>query len=304
MRAWTVLLFALSAVVANATEFEWVTVGDAGNAPDKTGFGAVAYEFQISKFEVTVGQYAEFLNAVAAKGDPHALWNGGQKIDRQGEAGAFRYPPQPGREREPVMQVKFLDAMRFANWVHHGGGTGDTETGAYDLSRDAGLATRETGATVWIPNEDEWYKAAYHQPGDAGGPPGNYWHYPTRSDSPPTLGKPGDAAPNLANFLADTTPQPNGGVLRGFQDVMKAGSFPGAASYHGTLDQAGNAWEWIEATVLDTQRVIRGGSMCGSHEKLLSKVRTNASPSRRYPDTGFRLAHAMPELKEGGTPKP
>jgi len=283
----------LSVNLARALEIEWVTVGDPGNTPDTNGLGAVAYPFQISKLEVTVGQYAEFLNAVAAN-DPHGLWVAGQKIDRSGNPGTFRYAAQAGREREPVMHVTFLNVMRFANWLHHGGGRGDTETGAYSLAGSDGLAKRETTATVWIPNENEWFKAAYFQPPAAGGPPGSYWTYPTRSDLAPKLAKPGDAAPNLANFLADPSPQANGGVLRGFEHVMPAGSFPGSASHYGTLDQGGNAWEWIEATVFGTQRVIRGGSMCASHEKLLSKVRNSASPARRYPDTGFRLARAMP----------
>ncbi len=299
MKPWLLLLL-VCGMDAHALELEWVTVDDAGNAPDKTGYGAVAYEFQITKHEITAAQYAEFLNAVAAKGDPRALWNAGQKIDRTGAAGAFKYAPRPTREGEPVMPVSFLDAMRFANWLHHGGGSGDTETGAYLISKGGGLASREAGARIWIPNENEWYKAAYYQPQATGGPPGNYWRYPTRSDVAPKLAKPGDPGLNLANFLADTRPQPSGGILRGFNDVMPVGSFPGSASHYGTLDQAGNAWEWIETTVFDTQRIIRGGSMCGSHEKLLSTVRTSTSPAKRYPDTGFRLARAMP--KAGDTP--
>jgi formylglycine-generating enzyme required for sulfatase activity len=291
----TIVLASLAAAGTLPAEgLEWVTVGDAGNKPDKTGYGAVAYEFQISKFEITVAQYAEFLNAVAAKSDPHALWNAAQKIDRTGAPGGFSYSAQPSREREPVMHVTFLNAMRYANWLHHGGGQGDTETGAYQMAVNGGLANREAGAIVWIPNEDEWYKAAYHQPQSAGGPAENYWTYPTRSDAAPKLAAPGDTGPNLANFLADTRPQPNGAILRDYRDVMPAGSFPGSASHYGTLDQAGNAWEWIETTVFETQRVMRGGSMCGSHEKLLSRVRNSASPTKRYGDTGFRLARAVP----------
>ena len=282
---------------AHALELEWVTVGDPGNKPDKTGHGAVAYAFQISKHEITVAQYADFLNAVAAKGDRHVLWNAGQKIGRTTNAGVFRHAPEAGREREPVMAVTFLNAMRFANWMHHGGGQGDTETGAYRMAGKGGLASREAGAAVWIPDEDEWYKAAYHQPESAGGPRGGYWSYPTRSDAAPKLAQTGDPGPNLANYLADPTPQVNGGILRGFHDVMPAGSFPGSASHYGTLDQAGNAWEWIESTAFDTQRVIRGGSMCGTREKLLSTVRTSASPTKLYPDTGFRLARAMPKAE-------
>jgi formylglycine-generating enzyme required for sulfatase activity len=292
------LLTAASA--AHAHDLTWVKVGDAGNAPDKTGHGAVAYEFEVTKHEITVSMYAEFLNAVATKADPHALWNAAQKIVRTGNPGAFKYAASPKREGEPVMQVRFLDAMRFANWLHHGGGPGDTETGAYLISKDGGLASREADARIWIPNENEWYKAAYYQPQATGGPPGSYWRYPTRSDLAPKLAKPGDPGLNLANFLADTRPQPNGGILRGFNDVMPVGSFPGSSSHYGTLDQAGNAWEWIETTVFDTQRIIRGGSMCATHEKLLSTVRTSTSPDKRYPDTGFRLARAMP--KAGDTP--
>ena len=291
----TIVLAPLAAAgTVPAAGLEWVTVGDAGNKPDKTGYGAVAYEFQISKFEINVAQYAEFLNAVAAKSDPHALWNSAQKIDRTGAPGGFSYSAQPSHEREPVMHVTFLNAMRYANWLHHGGGQGDTETGAYQMAVNGGLANREAGAIVWIPNEDEWYKAAYHQPQSAGGPAENYWTYPTRSDAAPKIAAPGDTGPNLANFLADTRPQPNGTVLRDYRDVMPTGSFPGSASHYGTLDQAGNAWEWIETTVFETQRVMRGGSMCGSHEKLLSRVRTSASPTKRYGDTGFRLARAVP----------
>jgi len=44
---------------------DFVAVGNAGNAADTTGHGAVAYDYDIGKYEVTAGQYAEFLNAVA-----------------------------------------------------------------------------------------------------------------------------------------------------------------------------------------------------------------------------------------------
>jgi sulfatase modifying factor 1 len=299
-----------------ALALEWVTVGDPGNPPDPTtGRGSVAAPFQISKHEITVAQYAAFLNAVA-KHDPNALWNGAQKIERKGAPGQFEYAPQPGGEHEPILHVSFLDAARFANWLHRVSSTENpptptsapapippnpkpsTESGAYDLSAGGGLAPRTPGARAWIPNEEEWYKAAYYQPQTSGGPPSHYWKYPTRSDTPPTLAEPGNPGPNLANFLADVTPQPNGNILRHYNNVMPVGSFPGALSPYGTLDQGGNAWEWIETTVFSTQRVIRGGHMCGSHEKMLSRVRTNASPNRRYPDTGFRLARPTPPPSE------
>jgi len=66
------------------TSLEFVTVGDPGNAgvpcgagadglgPDRV-CGAVDYTYSIGKYEVTAGQYTEFLNA-AARTDPYGLY--------------------------------------------------------------------------------------------------------------------------------------------------------------------------------------------------------------------------------------
>ena len=68
--------FSALAVVALATTAQAVTidtvpVGNPGNAGDPDpatgGYGAVDYAYNIGTYEVTAGQYTEFLNAVAAK---------------------------------------------------------------------------------------------------------------------------------------------------------------------------------------------------------------------------------------------
>ena len=48
----------------------FVTVGNPGNAADQNyngfgNFGSVPYVYQMGKYDVTVGQYCQFLNAVA-----------------------------------------------------------------------------------------------------------------------------------------------------------------------------------------------------------------------------------------------
>lgn len=63
---------------------ETVTVGDAGNAADTTGYGAVNYEFNIGKHEVTIGQYSSFLNSAASvTSDSYIvdLWNPNMATD-------------------------------------------------------------------------------------------------------------------------------------------------------------------------------------------------------------------------------
>ena len=71
-----VLIVLVMGGIASATivTMDWVTVGDAGNAGDDTGYGSVGYEYQIGKYEVTNNQYCEFLNAVATT-DTYNLYN-------------------------------------------------------------------------------------------------------------------------------------------------------------------------------------------------------------------------------------
>src|SRR5271167_4595907 len=56
------------------TSLQFVPIGDPGNAADSTGYGAVAYTYQMGQFDVTVAQYTQFLNSVAQT-DAYALWN-------------------------------------------------------------------------------------------------------------------------------------------------------------------------------------------------------------------------------------
>ena len=279
----------------------WTTVANPGNAPDaRTGFGAVATPFQIMRHEVTNREYAEFLNAVATETDPHGLWNEHMEtgeifdlnqsairpgfpkgIARSGEEGSWRYECMEGAGEKPVVWVSFLDAMRYANWVHHGKGDGDTETGAYDLSR-GGLAPREPGARVWIPSEDEWYKAAYHHPRNLGGPVGDYWLF-----SPALVGEAENSGTRFRPFLTPRTSAENStaSILSAACPMPRATTTP--------TTNAANVWEWTEGIRFDRQRVMRGGSAAHSWQKLQATVRSNARSRKRI--SGHRLsAGAVP----------
>jgi formylglycine-generating enzyme len=179
------------AVTAQAVTIDMVTVGNAGNAADTTTNGAVDYEYQIGKYEVTVAQYTEFLNAVA-RTDAYGLWEtsmengtwGGiqrKMILRTGSAGSYSYASGTptggvagGWNNRPVAYVDWGDAARFCNWLTNGKPTtgeenaSTTEEGSYMLDGaidDATLADvmREENAVYVLPNADEWYKAAYHK---------------------------------------------------------------------------------------------------------------------------------------------
>ena len=196
MRRILVLAALLVALPAGAVNIDWVAVGDPGNPADTAAnclrgrdCGSVPYDYAISKYEVTNAQYAEFLNAKAAS-DPLGLYNTEHGLGRDlrrhhaGAAsdGSYSYAAKAGFENKPVVYVSFYDALRFANWLHNGQGSGDTETGAYTITADgdhrATTRSRATpGATIFLTSENEWYKAAYYSPG------GSYFDYPTGTDT-------------------------------------------------------------------------------------------------------------------------
>ena len=70
-------------VSASAITIDTVPVGNVGNAttrPPAIFYGGVGYAYNIGKYEVTVGQYTAFLNAVAAT-DTYALYNPAMATD-------------------------------------------------------------------------------------------------------------------------------------------------------------------------------------------------------------------------------
>jgi len=278
-----------AAGVAQADTPETVSVGNPGNKADTTGHGAVAYKYKIGKYEVTNEEYCEFLNAVAKK-DPHNLYDsrmGGADdrtgeyyggIKRSGYYGSYKYTVKEGKGKNPVGYVTFESCARYANWLTNGRGDGDTEKGAYafkfgtvTIADHAALAKEKT--VTWVlPSENEWYKAAYYDPGKSGG--AGYWQYPGKSDSP--------CSANLnSNALTD------------------GGSFADAASPYGTFDQGGNVWEYND-NKKGNKFGLRGGSFYINDNSgyMRSGIRYDVL-SAKWPNYGFRVvALGSPEAKK------
>jgi formylglycine-generating enzyme required for sulfatase activity len=88
------------------------------------------------------------------------------------------------------------------------------ETGAYTLNgATSGIITANIGAQVYIPTENEWYKAAYYNAATT-----SYSLYPNGQDTITTAD---------ANY---------GGAVGSTTDV---GSYTGDGSSYGTFDQGG-----------------------------------------------------------------
>ena len=268
------VVFALSSQSQASVAMETVVVGSTGNTGEWSGVscggqgpdrlcGAVNYYYSMGKYEVTTLQYAEFLNAVA-KTDSYGLYNlemwsndRGCKIQRTGLSGSYSYNVAGDWANRPVNYVSWGDIARFANWMHNGQGSGDTETGSYNLNgalTDTELMAvqRDPNATWVIPSEDEWYKAAYHK---NNGATGEYFDYPTSSDTAPSNDVEDPDPGNSATFYN------SGGDYTIGEPYYRTevGEHENSPSPYGTFDQGGNIFEWNE-TIIDGSRVVRGGS--------------------------------------------
>lgn len=307
-----------------------VPIRDAGNATDTTGFGKVLYDYRIGRFEITIGQYVEFLNAVAAT-DTHGLYSIGMAssapvagVSRSGTAGSYVYAAIGNPDR-PITFVSWFDAARFANWMSNGQPAGlqtatTTEDGAYTLvppfdhvgfTKNALNPNTDRPPVWWIPSEHEWYKAAYYNPTRSGGA-GGYHFYPIQSpidNVPYSAADGGSTAPDPSlsgNFRRDD------GIANGYNDgyaitgsavfptsnaLAKVGSYGLAPTFYGTYDQGGNVLE-ITDGILDSGGVLfrasRGGSWFDDESIMRSTYRLNLNPDTEAIGIGFRLASIDP----------
>ena len=333
----------LALPAAGSVTFDWTIVGDPGNVPDTlvmdkgpaadftTGYGTVDYVYRISKFNVTNSQYVAFLNAVDPAGsnalrvfntkmsdgnaNPAGLaYTGGISRNLDAATGS-RYSAKTGQENFPAIWINWASGARFVNWLANGQGPAGTESGVYDMAAipsNNSFATpppRAAGAPIFLPSEDEYYKAAYYDPAKNGGI-GGYWQYGTRSDTPPASVVPPGSA-NAANIGAGTDGQ-SGGTLattmattgapfnQAVNYLTAVGSYTSATSAYGLYDVEGLVYNWTEATRTSFGNqlpIYRGGSWRyneGASGAAHRNVYSGAGAAS-YAWFGFRVAGLAPE---------
>jgi len=249
-----VMALTLSAGVANAA---FVTIGNAGNANDTSGYGGVSYSYKISDHEVTI---AEFTASGAGDGD-EGYWNETANGRTVGTAA-------------PASYVSLYEARQYCNYLT----TGDVDSGYYgaggnNMSALSHLAyATANGATYFVPTEDEWYKAAYY----TGSGYSDYANGDDVADGAPTEG--GGSTGWNYNFV-NSSPNYTRDVTLGTDEQ------------NGTVNMMGNVWEWME----DSAGVLRGGSFDNSESFLRSSPRFDFDPSNEYDSVGFRPVEVVPE---------
>jgi hypothetical protein len=206
-----------SDLVSNANSF--VTVGDTGN-PAYSGtigvLGNINYTYQISKYEITYGEYILFLNSVDPFGDnPNNIWiTIDISMDNTAVAGNRYYlnADKTNLNNKPINFIHYSQILRFCNWLHNGGkrykvsdstATAPQNSGAYNVGTTQYLSSyisSTANSKFRIPTYSEWFKAAYYNGSGA------YRLYATQYDSVPIAvfaKSNGDGDYRLLNLLSN-----------------------------------------------------------------------------------------------------
>ena len=142
----------------------------------------------------------------------HQLERGGHQSHRQPRLVQLR----SHRRRPAAGDIRHLVRRGEIHELAHRRKHGDRGLHDYQRRQQSGTVTVPTPAqrsawshsssAVWyLPDENEWYKAAYYDPSLTGA--NKYWLYPTRSNTPPSSDPP-PGGTNSANYFG-----PNGYVL-------------------------------------------------------------------------------------------
>lgn len=188
-------------------------------------------------------------------------------------------------DAHPVVQVTWLDAVKYCNWSSKKEGL----TPAYTLSADSSDAKLQAKANGYrLPTEAEWAWAA-RQPGALKKPLQFPWGNTKR---------PAQLVGNFGDKQVDTAY-----VLRSYKDGYRGTAPPGKfkANPLGIFDLGGNVSEWVQDYYHTETLTFWSGPETGSHRTIRGSSWQHGSVKklrlayRRYgnegqSDVGFRLA--------------
>ncbi|MCC6660930.1 MAG: SUMF1/EgtB/PvdO family nonheme iron enzyme [Phycisphaerales bacterium] len=252
-------LYAAAQTMPPSYGLDFVTIGAAGNSAANQQeaprlfppfqqtprlVGAVNYEYRITRMEVTVGQWFEFVQAYkpyytgpansSAFSSDWIHWNGSN------------YVMNPIAGKFPA-NMSWRMAARYVNWLHNGKALNQAafENGAYDTSTFTqnpngsynDQSVHSPGAQFWIASEDEWAKAAYYDPNRYGKGKDGYWRQPGARQEPFVSGVPQKGGETNAGVPW---------IIYGNGPYMNVDAYPDSKSPWGLLDLSGGRWEFTE----------------------------------------------------------
>jgi formylglycine-generating enzyme required for sulfatase activity len=235
-------------------------------------------DFYLGAYAVTFAEYDAFCEATGrTKPDDHK-W---------------------GRDKRPVINVSWYDAVEYCNWLSEQQGL--TPFYTIDKTRKDRNNTKNDDTLKWVvsPQEDA---NGYRLPTEA------EWEYAARQGGQTVrFGNGKDVAdPQEINFNASESYKKPYSVVGEYRSkTVPVGSLksPNTLGLH---DMSGNVWEWCAdwygaysskkmnplGAERGATRVLRGGSWDGDPSVCRTAYRNRSRPTNRYNIVGFRLARS------------
>jgi len=173
------------------------------------------------------------------------------------------------------------------------------------VAKNATNPNTSAAPTFFIPNQNEWYKAAYYSPALNSGS-GGYYRYATQSNTAP--GNVVGSAVNQANYNNGVFSVTQSSGYSGTQNYLTdVGAFSGSGSFYGTFDQSGNVFQWNDLDGAPGSSLgLRGGCWSDIAVNVSSSSGGSIDPSYEFSRFGFRLASpvsgpsGVPEIDPNG----
>ncbi|MDZ7620097.1 MAG: SUMF1/EgtB/PvdO family nonheme iron enzyme [Patescibacteria group bacterium] len=272
---------------ANQFTIDFVPISAATNPA--SGYGIVNYDYHIGVYEITNDQWNKFAAnlGVPVAGNPSSAYD-----DAFNDWGT-------GTTDVPTNRVSWYETAQFVNWLNTSTGhqaaykfTGTQGQSDYAFTTwdaaDAWGGTnlyRHKDAYYFLPDEDEWVKAAY-------------WNAATKTIQDYAT-KPGDTLHQGDGTSGTGWNYHHGGYATNPNGPWNVGT--GSEELNGTYDMMGNNWEWVESAYSDansgagSSRGVRGGGWRIHSGHLLASNRSSLSPTDEDSYLGFRVASVIPE---------
>jgi len=274
-----------------------VVTGGAFKRDNDANYPATVSTFRLDKYEVTVGRFRKFVDAVvggwtpAAGSGKHAHLNSAAGLKNSAAAGGYEtgWDTEWNMDQLPTSKAAWDSAL----------GVGD----GYQTW------TSSSGSNETRPiNSVTWYKAVAFCIWDGGFLPSEAeWNYAAVGGSAQRAYPWGAASPGMNANLAVYGCYLNGaGTCSGVTNIAPVGSISAGNGLFGQADLAGNVGEWTYDGMTsytatcdncgnldapsDTFRAQRGGSFDEGVTKLASSSRSNYPAEWNIRETGFRCA--------------
>jgi len=236
--------------------------------------------FAAGRYEITVGQYQEFVEATK-RPDPYTCitWNGTETLWAEVKGANWHNPGFPQDNTHPVGCLSYQDALDYSSWL-----------------------SERTGQNYRIPTEAEWEYIAR-----AG------------TDSLQSWGDTMDTICEYANSSDLSRAEAHGGIEKeptrffdcydGYVYTAPIGTYP--PNQFGFHDLVGNVWEWVQDTFIpsyegapvdgsariapdmDTRLIVRGGGWYSRVWFVRPAGRSREHPAYRSTTLGLRLIREL-----------